>query len=436
MLSGIVEGIAIALFLAGAGSFLLLLKGCYVLRHLARFSSRDDTLVLLKSPMVPTISVVYTAQDASPETRANVRRLIDLHSAHHEVVLALLGISPADLEQWKREFHLFRTNRDVAARGIWEAQPPTRLLVLDLESATAPEALNAAVRAAGGSVIACIDPQAELSMEVLLRLLRPMLEEPEETVACCGVAPSPAPRTMAGRFGAIESLRCWLARGAALAGWKKLIPIPGSGLLVNKEALLACGGFVAGSVEMVLQLHGYAHKTGKPWKVAFLAEPVSSPRAADTFSGLRAQVERDQQAIAQAWRSRNRIPGGATAIGWALPGLFTDRLLRPLLETVAYLLTIGGLATGLVSCRVALLLVLCTVGTGILVSMGAVILREIAEYRGADPSEISALFFAAIPENLGYRQLRNLWLLADFFRNEPKNSKAAVAAVAARGSAA
>ena len=416
------QAISLALFFSGAAAFGLLLKGCYALRRLARVSSRDDTLVLLKSAMVPQISVVLAVRDALPETRAGVRRLLDLHSAHHEVVLALDGVSAAGLEEWKREFRLFHTIRAVKARGIWEAQPPSRLLVLDLERSSQPEALNAAVRAAEGSIIGCIDPQAELSMEVLLRLLRPMLEAPDEIVACCGTAPPPPAASLAGRFAAIEALRMWLVRGAAFADWNMVIPAPGAGLLVSRQALLEAGGFTAGPVELVLQLHGLARTAGKPYKVAFLPEPVSYLRAPATMAEARALVERDQQAVRAAWRRRKGIAGGAGAIGWGMPALVANRMLRPWLETIGYALAIGGLAAGIVPWRLAVLLLLCTVATGTLVSMAAVILRELAEYRGSDPVQLAGLFFAAIPENLGYRQVRNLWLIGAFLRNEAKTA--------------
>ena len=47
--------------------------------------------------------------------------------------------------------------------------------------------------------------------------------------------------------------------------------------------------------------------------------------------------------------------------------------------------------------------------------MAAVVLRELAEPSGIAPALLAALFLAAIPENLGYRQIRNLWMIAGFF---------------------
>jgi hypothetical protein len=48
-------------------------------------------------------------------------------------------------------------------------------------------------------------------------------------------------------------------------------------------------------------------------------------------------------------------------------------------------------------------------------SMAAVVLRELAEPSGMAPGSVAALCLTAIPENLGYRQVRNLWLMAGYF---------------------
>ena len=45
----------------------------------------------------------------------------------------------------------------------------------------------------------------------------------------------------------------------------------------------------------------------------------------------------------------------------------------------------------------------------------AIVLRELAEPSGMPPGTLAALCAITIPENLGYRQIRNLWLVAGFF---------------------
>ena len=90
-------------------------------------------------------------------------------------------------------------------------------------------------------------------------------------------------------------------------------------------------------------------------------------------------------------------------------------LFRSVLETAAYLLAAAGWITGLVQPAVAALVLVTSIGAGIVIPMAAVVLRELAEPSGMAPGSLAALCLTAIPENLGYRQVRNLWLMAGYF---------------------
>jgi len=63
----------------------------------------------------------------------------------------------------------------------------------------------------------------------------------------------------------------------------------------------------------------------------------------------------------------------------------------------------------------AALVLVTSAGAGIVISMAAVVLRELAAPSGMAPAALAALCLTAIPENPGYRQIRNLWLIAGFF---------------------
>jgi hypothetical protein len=75
----------------------------------------------------------------------------------------------------------------------------------------------------------------------------------------------------------------------------------------------------------------------------------------------------------------------------------------------------AGWITGLLNHAVAALVLVTSIGAGIVISMAAVVLRELAEPSGMAPGALAALCLTAIPENLGYRQVRNLWLIAGYF---------------------
>jgi hypothetical protein len=401
--------------LVGA-AFYALLKGYFELRRSLRATSYDFGSVLLKSPIVPGVSVVFVAPDASPESRARVRRLLDLHFGKPEIVVVLDGPTEEELGRWIQEFHLYRQERVVpqdlpaeAIRACYLSSDPIRLLVVDKEPGGMADAHNAGVNAAQYPVIGLVDSEAEFIPEFLLRLIRPMLGDWNRTVGVCGVAPAVAAPGLAGSIGAIESLRMWLVRCAAFSAWNRLLPVPGACMLVKREAVCSAGGFRDGTMGLFLDLQAAGGGNRSSRRVDFVASPVSFRPAATTWADLHRQARSDQRQLASAL---GLFGGGA---GREFFGLFCFRGLRPVLETAAYILAAAGWITGLVQPAVAALVVVTSIGAGIVISIAAVVLRELAEPSGMAPGTLAALCLTAIPENLGYRQVRNLWLIAGYF---------------------
>ena len=417
------QAISLIFLACGAAAVYVLWKGCKVLRRMTRGSVRDDAPILLKSPRVPPVSVIAVARDSSTATVGFVRRLLDLHFGNHELILVLEDADLADLDVWTREFSLVFSHRSTGGelnasqvQAAYESTLPLRMLVLMKNSAGEADSWNVGVNAASSPVVAFFDPESEFSPDSLLRLIRPMLDEPDLVFAVSGTAPAPAAPGLAGSFAGIEATRMWLGRCAAFAGPQNMMaPVPGSALLVRRDAIIAAGGFSAGPLELFVNLQGRARRSGKPYRAEFVAEPISYLPPTRTLSQLRQRVLRDQRAIFRALRRRKGITGGRFALGWSLPALSFHRFWRPLLETLAYAATIAGIVVGWINLEVGLLVLLTTAGAGMLVSMTSVVLRELADYRGSDPARLSRLFWASIPENFGYRQLRNLWLIGGAF---------------------
>ncbi|HYW48888.1 MAG TPA: glycosyltransferase [Bryobacteraceae bacterium] len=418
ILSTVVQLLALWLFGAGVASFAALLKGCFVLRQMTRSGHTYDPAPLLRSPLVPGVSVIAVPPDVSPESREYVQHLLELHFGIYELIVVLDGPSETEMDTWRREFGLGLLTRDAVedlptagVRGIYGSSRPNRLLVVDKKPGGEADALNAGVNQASFPLIALIDRDSEFPPTILLRMVLPMLETPE-TIAVCGAGLETTPGGLAANLAALESLRLWLVRCAAFAGYDATVPTPGSALLIRHEAILKSGGFRTGPLELVLHLHGLARASGKPSHVVFIPDALRCTRPTRSLKELRSRIARDQMQIGLAWRRRKAIAGGLGAIGWGIPALLATRCLRPLLETAAYVLTAAGWLTGRIDSALAGLILLTTAGMGMVVSMAAVTLRELAQRQGSDPTPLARLFFAAIPENLGYRQVRNLWLLA------------------------
>jgi hypothetical protein len=321
----------------------------------------------------------------------------------------LYGPSEAALEGWKSELRL----APASTPGRYRPTDSLPLLVIETKAGGAGAAFNAGMAAAQSPLIALVDPECDFTPDLLLRLVRPVLDDPEGTPAVLGVAPAPPARGMAARFGALESVRAWLARGAALAGWNRLLPLPGCALLFRRDEATSGEGLRNGATGLLLEIHARTRRAGRACAVALVPEPVSRGRAPDSLAELRSRTLRDQRMLARAMAGRGRT-ARLWAAGWAIPALFSMRFLRPLAETAAYGLAAVGLLAGYITPALAGTVLLSTVGMGIVLSMAAVALQDLAEPGASDPDRLAALFLAAAVESFGYRQLRNLWMIKGF----------------------
>ena len=430
LLQAVLQLLVVVLFLMGSAGLLLMFAGCLTLRVMARNTARYDGNIVLKSPLVPGISIVLTLPNASEESRTFAKRALELHFGKHELVLVLDGPSEAEMEIWAQEFRLSLSARTSAAdlpasaiRGIYESRDPIRLVVVDKQAGGEADALNAGVNAATSPIIGLLDPLSQFDSRILLRLIRPMLEDPERTVGICGFMPTAEETGLAqarhgqadanswiGRFGELESLRVWLGRCAAFARWNRTVPVPGGAMLVWREAIVKAGGFTGGPLDLFLKLHCQGQQARKPYRIAFVPEGASFARVPCSLADLQKRAAEDTSRLRAALKH-----GHLGSIGWGMPALVAIKWLRPLLETAALLLAVLGLLTRQVDFALVALVLLATAGLGIVTSMAAVLFRELVKLSGSDPAQLTMLFLSAIPENLGYRQWRNLWLVAGLF---------------------
>ena len=429
----VLKSIAIALLALGAVSFAILIQGSFVLRRLARDNPRDDAAAILKSSLTPQTGVLFTTATGGLGARAFTRRLLGLHFGHHEVVVALNGVAETELDVWRTDFRLAPSQRQIAGvlptgtvRGVFESRDLFRLVIVDLERSEAQLAWNAAANASQGAIVAFFGEGCDFEPDALLRLIPPMLEDPK-TVAVCGVAPGVPGGSLFQQFAALDYLRSWLSRAAAFSGWNLLTPPPASAILISRDALIRAGGFRTSLTELFLRLHiagrssppgyrvSFAPKAGlritgrssRPqYRIAFVPNAGCRQRAPKSPGEFRRTVAFTQREAARCALTRSAFPV------WLRGGLVAIHFVWPALELLSYALLIAGIVNHWVDWQLATLVLLSTVGLGALLSMSAVALRELAEYHGSDPGRLARLFFSAIPENLGFRQMRCLWLIA------------------------
>ena len=141
-------------------------------------------------------------------------------------------------------------------------------------------------------------------------------------------------------------------------------------------------------------------------RIAFVPNSGCRQRPPKSPGEFRRTVAFTQREAARCALTRSAFPV------WLRLGLVAVHFLWPALELLAYALLAVGIVNHWVDWQLTTLVLLASVGLGTLLSMSAVALRELAEFHGSDPGRLARLFFSAIPENLGFRQMRCLWLIA------------------------
>jgi biofilm PGA synthesis N-glycosyltransferase PgaC len=407
----------------GAASLYLLLKGACRARRERLSATPEEPTFLLKSRLVPEVAILAAPPDASQRSFEFVRRLAKLYFGHLEIVLVLDGPSSDQLKVWIREFHLVQiprhedhTLRTEPLFGIYKSLDPLPLIVVEKEWGGEGDCFNAAINVTSAPVIGLVDWNADISEDALLRLICPMIDEPERIHAVCAVAPASPGRGRAARLYHLDFLRDWLCRCAGLSIWNSFLPAPGSFLLLKRSAVVRAGGFksIPGSaLEMVMRLHRLAIEKGRAYQVRLIAGPFSRPAAPRSNQELDERMAREQWAIAAAL---SRHFGMLFGSGLAVPSLFCSRLFLPLLETVLQGLAVPALLLSWIPALDLALLIAAAAVAGILISMTAVVLEPFAAGSRIPPRELAALFFTSIVENLGHRQLRNIKLIVHFLR--------------------
>jgi len=141
-------------------------------------------------------------------------------------------------------------------------------------------------------------------------------------------------------------------------------------------------------------------------------DPVCWTEAPEDLRTLGRQRRRWHRGLAQTvWRHRRVLgnPRYGTLGLLAFPYFVVFELLGSLLEVVGPVVTISLWATGRLSTLFFVAFVVVAVLLGILLSLAAVALEEFSFRRHPLTREVARLVAYSVAENVGYRQLNDLW---------------------------
>lgn len=406
-------------------------------------------------PNARGVSVLMPAHNESATVVASVQAMISLRYPDFEVVVIDDGSSDDTREKLIREFDLVPVplvpGGDIATTGAIEETYVSRrgshnLALIAKANGGKADALNAGINHARKELVCMVDADSLLEPQALLNVARPFADHPGQVVAAGGVVRvANGSRVQRGRVSAVRMPDRWLARIAVVeylrafligrAGWSRLgglLIISGAFGMFRTDVLRTVGGMTVNSIgedaELVVRIHKHLGDQAGDAKVVFVPEPVAWTEVPDTVRVLHKQRRRWHRGLAEVFLRHGRMmfrPRYGVIGMLTMPWFLVFELLAPIVEVlgvlwlVALLLFLGlgywGPTSDLVDPGTVVLLLAASVLFAVFVTLIALLAEEISFRRYRGLPDLFRAIWAAVEENVGYRQLNSLWRVAGLF---------------------
>jgi cellulose synthase/poly-beta-1,6-N-acetylglucosamine synthase-like glycosyltransferase len=388
----------------------------------------------------PPIALLAPAYNEAPTVVESVRSLLSIRYPDFEIVVINDGSTDDTLDilidtfslklTQARDYELVVEHRPIL--GLYATSLHPRLLVIDKENGGKADALNAGINLATAPIICSMDADSLLEPDSLLRAVQPFLEDPQRVIAVGGtirvangctisdgrIVKIGAPRNLLALMQTVEYLRAFLMARLAWSQIGALTIISGAFGLFRRSAVLEVGGYAHGTVgedmELVVRLHRHFRDAKRPYKIAFVPEPVCWTEAPESLKALSRQRARWHRGALETFDRHRRMAFnprygavGIVGFGW----IVLSDVIGPPTEMLGYLLIPTWWWFGVLSSDYLLAFIAVTFAFGVALSVGALALEESELHRFPRARDLVVLTGAAILENFGYRQLNQLWRL-------------------------
>lgn len=274
-------------------------------------------------------------------------------------------------------------------------------------------------------------------------MARMYMENPEETVAIGGdvriangcliengaVKRVSLPRKIWPMFQSIEYLKAFLGGRIGWSRMNGLIIVSGAFGLFRKDYVIAVGGYRGGypgeDMNIIIKLHRYMLSHKIPYKVAFCPEAVCWTQAPDTY-----KIISNQRMRWGRGNLKNMIENRGMFLNpkYKIMGLITVpynvlfETLNPYFRITGLLALAGYTLLDMTHWRILLTFMLLNFLSGYLLSVGAIILEEIAFRRYKKLSDLWKMLLFSALKFVGYHQLGVLWRVQGHIQYLRKNN--------------
>lgn len=419
--------------------FLLSLRGVFRFTRRTFFS---DYRQIMQSEMTWPISVVVAAYNEEKTIVETVRSLMMVNYSEFEIIVVNDGSTDKTLEKLVKAFDLSRVDQVYKrelhtrpVRGVYGSLDHN-ITVVDKLQGGKPDALNAGINVSHYPLFCSIDADSVIEDNALLRVVKPFMEHPEETIAAGGivrvvngcqvregrVVQIELPDKPLPVFQVIEYLRAFLSGRVGWSVLKSLLIISGAFGVYRKKEVVEIGGYGHDTdtedLDLVVRLHRHMRENKRKYRVVFVPDPVCWTEVPEKLKGLRRQRARWHRGLIQTLWAHKRVlcnPRYGTLGLIAFPHAFFFEMLGPLIEVLGYAAILVSFLLGILNFQFFLLFFAIAVLYGVFLSIAAVLLEEISFRRYPGWIDLAKLIVFAMLENFGYRQMLALFKLKALF---------------------
>jgi cellulose synthase/poly-beta-1,6-N-acetylglucosamine synthase-like glycosyltransferase len=404
---------------------------------------------IFRMPIVKPVSVIATAFNEEASIIESIRSLLSLRYPVYEVIVVNDGSTDATLAKLVEAFDLrlsksvFRKSvQTLPIRGIYRSAVQPKLIVVDKVNGKKADAMNAGLNVSRYPLFCAVDADSILEKDVLLKVVRPFLEDPERTIAVgaiirlsngCVVRDGQVtgvgiPRNWIARFQILEYLRSFLGARLGMAMMRSTLIVSGAFGMFRKDVAMACGGYRAASItedmDLVVRMQKHMHELKKPYRIQFIPDPICWTQAPERLRDLARQRNRWHRGLIQTLVRFRRMlfnPRYGVAGMFAMPFYALFEMAGPFIECLGYVLFLSHVVLGQVNYPFAVMFFFVAVFYGTFVSLLSILLEELSSHRYPRPRDILILTAAGIAENLFYRQylaVVRAWSLIDYLKGK------------------
>ncbi len=394
---------------------------------------------LLSSPFAPSISVIAPAYNEGMTIVDNVRSLLSLRYAKFSLIVVNDGskddtfekaVAAYDLEKIDYEYVMQIETKDV--RGVYKSKNPAfdKLVFVDKMNGGKADAINVGVNIAETEYFACIDVDCILEPDVFLKLVKPIMVEPERRVVAVGgvvwltndsvieggkLIQINAPNKYIARIQVVEYIRAFLLGRTAWAKANGLLLISGAMGIFERKLTLEIGGYnhktVGEDMELVMRMHRVMRERKEKYLVAYCPEPLCWTEAPSSYKILSRQRNRWTRGTIDSLRLHKTMffnPKYGFLGLVSYPYWLFAEWLAPLLEFFGLIFFTILLILGFVNWQFFLVLLLFVYAFSVFFSSFAIFVQEYSYFKYATRKDILRLFVTILAEPFYYHP-RVVW---------------------------